>query len=75
MGPMVALREHGMLLKSARGPLPNVAELVAGEPISGSWWSHDASHAIFDAINRLADSPDVVRTSRSTPRRAVSRHR
>jgi hypothetical protein len=62
MGPMVALREHGMLLESARGPLPNVAELVAGEPISGSWWSHDASHAIFAAINRLADSPDVVRT-------------
>jgi len=20
--------------------LPNVASLIAGEPISGSWWSH-----------------------------------
>jgi hypothetical protein len=62
MEPMAALREHGMLLESARGPLPNVAELIAGEPIRGSWWSHHASHAIFAAINRLADSPDVVRT-------------
>ena len=55
------LLERGMLLESARGPIPNVAKLVAGEPITGSWWSHPASHAIFDAINQLADSPDVVR--------------
>ena len=44
------------------GPLPNVAELVAGEPIHGSWWSHPSSHAIFEALNALAASPDVVRT-------------
>jgi hypothetical protein len=59
---MDALMQHGMLLESARGPLPNVAELVAGEPIRGSWWGHPRSHAIFEAINRLAESPDVVRT-------------
>ena len=62
MEPMVALIEQGMLLESAHGPIPNVAELVAGEPIRGSWWSHPSSHAIFDALNLLADSPDVVRT-------------
>ncbi len=50
-----------MLLESARGPIPNVAELVAGERIVGRWWSHPKSHAIFAAINTLADSPDVVR--------------
>jgi hypothetical protein len=60
--PMVALVEHGMLLESAHGPLPSVAEMVAGEPIRGSWWSHRASHTLFDALNSLADSPDVVRT-------------
>ena len=59
---MALLVEHGMLLKSARGPLPNVAELVAGEPIGGSWWAHPASHEIFAEVNRLANSPDVVRT-------------
>ena len=59
---MARLIEHGMLLESARGPLPNVAELIAGERIVGSWWGHPASHAIFDAINALAESPDVVRT-------------
>jgi hypothetical protein len=58
---MAVLGERGVLLESARGPLPNVAELIAGEPIAGSWWAHPASHAIFDAINHIADSPDVVR--------------
>jgi hypothetical protein len=55
------LVEQGVLLESARGPIPNVAELIAGEPISGSWWAHTDSHAIFAVINELADSPDVVR--------------
>ncbi len=55
------LAERGVLLESARGPVPNVAELIAGEPISGSWWAHPASHEIFAAINAVADSPDVVR--------------
>jgi hypothetical protein len=58
---MALLVERGVLLESARGPIPNVAELVAGEPIKGSWWGHPAGHAIYEAINDLADSPDVVR--------------
>lgn len=62
MDPMEALVEHGMLLQSAHGPLPSVAELVAGERIRGSWWGHPASHAIFEAVNTLTDSSDVVRT-------------
>ena len=60
--PMAVLVEYGMMLESARGPLPSVAELVAGGPIRGSWWGHPRRHMIFEAINRLADSPDVVRT-------------
>jgi hypothetical protein len=58
---MALLREQGILLESARGPIPNVAELVAGEPIRGSWWGHPLSHDIFAVINELAESPDVVR--------------
>jgi hypothetical protein len=55
------IRDHGVLLESAHGPIPNLAELVAGEPIKGSWWGHSAGHAIFAAINTVADSPDAVR--------------
>ena len=58
---MAALVEHGMLLQSARGPLPNIAELVAGGPIKGSWWGHPQGQAIFAELQSLDDSPDVVR--------------
>jgi hypothetical protein len=61
MDVMPTLVEHGMLLASARGPIPNVAEIVAGEPIKGSWWGHPAGHDIFGVLNDLAASPDVVR--------------
>jgi hypothetical protein len=59
---MPTLIDQGVLLESARGPVPNVAELIAGEPVRGSWWAHRSSHAIFDALNELAGSPDTVRT-------------
>jgi len=59
---MAVLIDHGMVLESAKGPLPNLAELIAGEPIRGSWWGHPAGHEIFERLNELADSPDVVRT-------------
>jgi|SRR5947207_1476225 len=61
MDVMAALIDNGMLLQSARGPLPNVADLVAGEPIKGSWWSHRKSHAILTALESLDGSRDVVR--------------
>jgi hypothetical protein len=59
---MTVFIAHGVLLESARGPIPNIAELVAGEPIRGSWWGHPDGHAIYEAVSALADSPDVVRT-------------
>jgi hypothetical protein len=62
MDVMATLVDKGMLLQSAKGPLPNVAELVAGEAIKGSWWGHPKSHAIFNALAVVSESPDVVRT-------------
>ena len=58
---MGRLAESGMLLASARGPIPNIAEMIAGEPIKGSWWEHPLGHQIFNELNALDDSPDVVR--------------
>jgi hypothetical protein len=53
------VQDHGVVLASAKGSVPNVAEAVAGEPIVGSWWGHAKSHAIFDALTAIADSPDI----------------
>jgi hypothetical protein len=51
-----------MVFESAHGPLPSLAERVAGEPIGGSWWSHPASHEIFAAIQVVRESAVVVAT-------------
>jgi hypothetical protein len=59
---LARLEADGVLLESAKGPVPNVAELVVGAPIKGSWWAHPDGHAVFEEINALADHPDVVRT-------------
>jgi hypothetical protein len=55
---MAALVEHAMLLESARGPLPNVAEVVAGERVRGSWWAGRAL-SLQDALAQL---PDCLRS-------------
>ena len=51
---------HGVVLASARGPVKNVAEAVAGGPIRGSWWAHEKGRAIFHALSTLGDSDDVL---------------
>jgi hypothetical protein len=53
------VEQHGVVLASARGPVPCVAEAVAGQPIVGSWWAHPKGKAIFDVLSELDDAPDV----------------
>ena len=54
------VRTHGIVLVSAKGPIPNVAEFIAGEPIRGSWWGHPKGGQIFRALSRLSESSDVL---------------
>lgn len=51
--------KHGVVLASARGAVPSVAEAVAGEPIIGSWWAHAKGKEIFEALSAIDDSPDI----------------
>ena len=48
------------MLQAARGPVPSLAEAVAGGPIRGSWWGHPRSHAIFAAAEAASEHPDVL---------------
>jgi hypothetical protein len=57
--PIAFVKKHGVVLASARGPVPNVAEAIAGEPIRGSWWGHRRGREIFAALEVIADSDDV----------------
>lgn len=54
------VEEHGVVLNSGRGPVPALAEAIAGGPIRGSWWAHAKSHDIFELVNGVVDSGDVL---------------
>src|SRR5438046_9491847 len=58
--PVKFVERHGVVLAAGRGPVPSIAEAVAGEPIKGSWWSHPKGKEIFRALGEVDDSPDVL---------------
>jgi hypothetical protein len=63
MSPAQALdfvRDHGVVLASAHGLAPSLADAVAGEPVRGSWWAHRQSRAIFAALQTAQNSPDIL---------------
>ena len=54
------VQRHGVVLASARGPVPRLTEAIAGGPIKGSWWAHAEGKHIFRVLQAVGDSPDVL---------------
>jgi hypothetical protein len=54
------VERHGVVLQAARGPVPSLAEAIAGGPIRGSWWGHPRGQAIFEAAEAVGESEDVL---------------
>ena len=54
------VNEHGVVLVAARGRAPRLVEAIACEPVSGSWWAHPRSRAIFAVLGAVVDSGDVL---------------
>ena len=54
------VKRHGVVLQAARGPVPSLAEAIAGGVIRGSWWSHPKGREIFRVAQAMCDSPDVL---------------
>jgi hypothetical protein len=54
------VERHGIVLQAARGPVPNLAEAIAGGPIRGSWWGHTKGKEIFRAADAICESPNVL---------------
>lgn len=54
------VREHGVVLASAKGAVPSLTEAIVGEPIKGSWWAHPKSHQIFAILQAVTDSEDIL---------------
>jgi hypothetical protein len=57
---LALVKKHGVVLEGARGPVPSLAELIVGEPIEGSWWSHPRGKEIFAATRAVRDDDDVL---------------
>ena len=57
---LVFVETNGIVLESARGPAPSLAELIAGENIRGSWWRHRKAPQIFQCSRAIRDSKEVL---------------
>lgn len=54
------MKKHGVVLQAARGPVPSLAEEIAGGPIRGSWWGHAKGQQIFEVAEAVSESSDVL---------------
>ena len=54
------IKKHGIVLESAHGSVPNLAEAVTGEEIRGSWWAHPKSQIIFQLTRAVRDSDEIL---------------
>ena len=63
MRPRAAIafvKKRGLVLESARGPVPSLAETIAGGRIRGSWWGHAKGDSIFACTRAVRSSKDVL---------------
>jgi hypothetical protein len=63
MGPrqgLALVKRHGIVLQAARGPVPSLAEAIAGGRIRGSWWGHPQGQEIFRVAEAVSAHADVL---------------
>lgn len=54
------VRGHGIVLVSARGPVPTLTHAIAGEAIKGSWWGHPQGKHIFALLEAVQGDADIL---------------
>ena len=59
-GALAFVEQAGVVLESAHGPVPSLAEAIAGAAIRGSWWGHANGREIFRATRTVRDSSDIL---------------
>ncbi|MCR4314964.1 MAG: hypothetical protein NUW37_01300 [Planctomycetes bacterium] len=53
------LEEHGLLL-CHDGKFVCATSIIAGEQIAGTWWGHPKGNLIYNVLEEVLDSPDVI---------------
>ncbi len=59
-GELSFVRRSGIVLEAGHGPVPSLAERVAGKRIRGSWWAHPKAHSIFRLTRVIRKSRSVL---------------
>jgi len=54
------VKECGIAMESGRASVPNLAQVLVGEPVRGSWWAHPKGNAILQLSRSIRSSPDVL---------------
>lgn len=54
------VRQHGIVLVSAKGAAPRLTEAIVGVPIKGSWWGHPQGRRIFAILRAVAECEDIL---------------
>jgi hypothetical protein len=54
------VKKCGITVESARARVPSLAQVVAGEPLRGSWWAHPKGDEIFLLSRAIRGCPDVL---------------
>jgi hypothetical protein len=54
------INKHGIVLESSKGPVPSLAQTIAGGDIEGSWWSHPMGKEIFLLTRAVRASQQVL---------------
>ncbi|MCH8872621.1 hypothetical protein IH824_07600 [candidate division KSB1 bacterium] len=54
------IEAQGVVLESGKGPIPNLADTVAGKSIKGSYWGHPKGNEIFLLTRAIRSSKEVL---------------
>jgi hypothetical protein len=54
------VQKHGVVLESANGQVPSLAQAIIGDKIKGSWWAHPRGKEIFQITRIVRESDQVL---------------
>lgn len=54
------MRSCGVVLVSAKGPVPTLVDAILGERVRGSWWAHPQGRHIYRVLQAVTDSEAVL---------------
>ena len=51
---------HGIVLESAKGPVPSLVQAIVGDKIEGNWWAHPRGKDIFQVTRAVRESDQIL---------------